>query len=117
MIYGETVVIGLDLKKIAGEFPRGVSYRKWIDEYNAFWPNYINENPHESLAMYAMGFPPESVMVGVRVDFYFRHFEEKSPKQFKRMLAREITKWLKTPVSADMIEYSYSTYILDEENV
>jgi hypothetical protein len=116
MIYGETLVIGLDLREVKTQRPRGVSEDTWWEQYKSFWPSWLNEHPHHSLFMFAHGMPPNTIVFGCRAEYFFTHYPEKSVVQFKKLVAREISKVLRIPVNGEKIQHFFVQYTLDEED-
>jgi hypothetical protein len=115
-VYGETLVIGLDLKDRRGTKPRSISLTEWGEKYNNFWPDYIAKETHNPLFMFAHGMPPETIVFGCRAEYYFTHFDQKTFRQFKKLVAKEITQVLGVVVREEQIKPFYVQYTLDEED-
>lgn len=116
-LYGETMLIGIDLRELAGTTPGRMPWSVWAEDYGALWPNYIGALDHPSLRLMAIHPTEESISVGygVRAEYFFKHYPNMSYTQFKGRVARELTRALKTKIIGDDVDYYPVQFVFDLE--
>lgn len=116
-LYGETMLIGVDLITLTPQKPSTLTRDEWRENYGGLWPNYINELEHPSLGMYAIHPTHDDISIGfgVRVEYFLANFSHLSYDRFKVKVAQSIRSVLHVAILPDDIKYHHVQFLLDVE--